>query len=88
MKLYKCIKTFEFNNDYESVCRDNPPIITVRKKSIWSIPELDDYREVGGDIRLEDADGNWLEISDYTFKKYFKPLFKIRKCILRRWHKK
>ena len=56
---------------------------TVEDNSIWNI-ETDKYRFIGGEIRLTNSDGEWLELSKDHFESDFKILigkktFELRK---------
>ena len=46
---------------------------TVEDNSIWNI-ETDKYRFIGGEIRLTNSDGEWLELSKDHFESDFKIL--------------
>lgn len=70
--MYECIKGF-----LVEVCDDNGFTIEneyfeVEKGTIWNIPEDEDYRLIGGEVRLENPFDGWLEISKEHFKKYFR----------------
>lgn len=66
-----CIDGFALNK-----CDDNGFIIeneysVVNDDSIWDI-EQDDYRFIGGELRLTNTDAEWIEISEESFYKNFK----------------
>lgn len=69
--MYKCTKGFVLGktDDHGFVSEDDSMIVL--EGSIWDIPEEEDYRLIGGEIRLEDDDGNWIEISEDDLKEHF-----------------
>ena len=69
--MYKCIKGFSIEK-----CNDDGFTIegeyeTVEEGSIWHIPEDKNYRFLGGEIRLESDDLDWVELSKESIKKCF-----------------
>ena len=70
--MYKCIKGFLIE-----LCDDNGFIIEneymdINKGTIWNIPENEDYRLIDGEVRLENKEIGWIEITKETFKNSFK----------------
>ena len=53
---------------------------TVEDNSIWNI-ETDKYRFIGGEIRLTNSDGEWLEQAKTILKVILKILTGKRQCI-------
>ncbi|WP_244833388.1 hypothetical protein [Clostridium sp. BJN0001] len=71
----KCIKGFALEK-----CDDNGFTIeneyfTVEDNSIWNIENNED-RFIGGEIRLTNDNGEWLEISKETLKEHFEKMSK------------
>lgn len=69
--MYRCIKKFylqTYDNNGFAV-----GIKTVEEGTIWDIPN-DDYRFIGGEIRLENNDLGWVEITAETLKEYFEKI--------------
>lgn len=70
MAEYKCIKGFlvaESDDDGGLTDKD----FKVKKGTIWHTPDNKNYRFIGGEIRLEHNDGEWIEIAKETFKEHF-----------------
>lgn len=72
--MYKCIKGFSLEK-----CDDNGSTIdgeytTVEEGSIWHIPEDAKYRFIGGDVRLENDESEWIEISEETLEEHFQEI--------------
>lgn len=55
--------------------------VDINKGSIWYIPEDEDYRLIDGEVRLENEEMDWIEITKETFKNNFEPI-KCREGIL------
>lgn len=70
--MYKCIKEFslELYDEYGFPIENE--YITIEKSSIWYIPENEDYRTIDGEVRLEDGEMGWIEITKETLKNNFK----------------
>ncbi|WP_346868059.1 hypothetical protein [Clostridium sp. UBA1353] len=71
-KVYKCNKGFALE-----VCDGDGFSIdgeynTIPKDSLWVTPEDEDYRLIGGEIRLENVDRQWIEITKETLNEHFK----------------
>ena len=43
----------------------------INRGSIWYIPEDEDYRLIDGEVRLENEEMDWIEITKETFKNNF-----------------
>lgn len=70
-KTYRCIKGFSIEKcDDDGFTLENEYMV-VEECSIWHIPDEDNYRFIGGEIRLESDDLEWLEISKDTLKERF-----------------
>jgi hypothetical protein len=70
---YKCIKGFNLPIcDDDGFETDNYEII--EEGTIWHTPEDENYRLIGGEVRLESDDLGWLEMSKETLKQCFKPI--------------
>ena len=71
---YKCIKGFSIEQ-----CDDDGSLIegeysTIEEGSIWFVPEDEDYRFIGGEVRLENEDGTWIEIDRDTLREHFEEI--------------
>lgn len=74
--MYECIKGFLME-----VCDGNGFTIEneymdINKGTIWYIPEDKDYRFIGGEVRLENDDAEWIEITKEHLEEYFKLISK------------
>lgn len=68
--MYKCTDTFFIDTvDDDGFHEDEQ--MTIPKYSIWDLPEEDDYRFIGGEIRLESEKHGWIEITKETLEQYF-----------------
>lgn len=69
--MYKCIKEFSLElYDDDGFIIENE-YIDINKGTIWYIPEDDDYRLIEGEVRLENEEMAWIEITKETFKNNF-----------------
>ena len=69
--MYKCIKGFAIE-----MCDDNGANIegeysTVEEGTIWDLPEDAEYRFIGGEVRLENNDLGWIEITKENLEEHF-----------------
>lgn len=76
-KAYECIKGFSIEK-----CDDNGFTLDnqyeeIERASLWFTPEEDEnYRFIGGEVRLESADSNqWIEISKEHLDEYFQEIY-------------
>ena len=69
--MYKCIKEFslELYDDNGFIIENE--YIDINKGTIWYIPEDEDYRLIDGEVRLENEEMDWIEITKETFKNNF-----------------
>lgn len=73
MKQAQCIKGFSLEKcDDDGFTIENEYLI-VEENTVWNISD-DDYRVIGGEVRLENEDGTWLEISSETFEDCFEEI--------------
>lgn len=73
MKEYKCIKSFNLpiaDEDGDLTEAD----MTVENNTFWFIPENEEFRFIGGEVRLESGDSEWIEISNEIFKECFEEI--------------
>ncbi|MFW9970259.1 MAG: hypothetical protein ACFFDF_08675 [Candidatus Odinarchaeota archaeon] len=81
MKQAKCIKGFSVpkcdDNGFEI---ENVDFI-VKENTIWNIEEDEEFRMIGGDVRLVDDDYGWLEISNERFEECFEIKPTIRELL-------
>ena len=69
--MYKCIKGFllKLYDDNGFIVENE--YMNINKGSIWYIPEDEDYRLIDGEVRLENEEMDWIEITKETFKNNF-----------------
>jgi len=70
LKNYKCIKGFSLPV-YDENESQTDEWSEVSMNTTWRTPEDDEYRAIGGEVRLESDDLGWIEISEQTLKEYF-----------------
>lgn len=69
--MYKCTKGFSLEMcDDDGFIIDNK-YLDIEKDSVWCVPEDEDFRVIGGEIRLTDSEGCWIEISKETLEEHF-----------------
>lgn len=77
MKKYECIKefsTYEVNDNGSTINEDgDEESISIDKGTKWTDYE-EDYRFIGGEVRLEQEDGTWLELTKETVAENFKEI--------------
>jgi hypothetical protein len=70
MKKYKCISGFTV-----SICNgdgfETDEQMIIETDTFWYTPEDENYRLVGGEVRLESDEIGWIEISKETLKECF-----------------
>ncbi|MGL4108344.1 hypothetical protein [Clostridium sp. LP20] len=71
-KVYKCIKGFLIEVCDGDGFTVEDEYIEIENGSIWFTPEDKDYRFIGGEIRLESNDVEWIEITKEHLEEYFK----------------
>lgn len=82
MKLYKCIRELSIPKcDGDGF--ETGKYKYIKKGSIWTVPE-DNFRLLGGDIRLESNKYGWIEISKETLGESFEIYNKTKRY--RVWH--
>lgn len=69
-KEFKCIRQFSINKYDEDECLIENENFVIPVNSIW---ESQNYTSMS-DVRLENDEVGWLEISEKTFKAYFIPI--------------
>lgn len=67
--MYKCIESFSIPKVDDDGFQTDEEVV-VSKGSTWHLRE-DNYRFVGGEVRLESDELNWIEISSDTFENKF-----------------
>lgn len=71
MKL-RCVKNYEVLWTDESGCfPEEEDWRTVKKGTVWDFIESKDKYDISGEIRLENKDGDWLEMPMGILKEYF-----------------
>ena len=79
--MYKCIKGFSLKLYDDNGFIVENEYMNINKGSIWYIPEDEDYRLIDGEVRLENEEMDWIEITKETFKNNFE-LIQYREGIL------
>lgn len=70
--MYECIKGFLIEIcDGDGFTIENE-YMDINKGTIWQIPEDKDYRLIGGEVRLENDELGWIEITKEHLEKHFK----------------
>lgn len=73
-KVYKCTKGFVLDScDDNGFTIENEHFI-IDKDSLWYTPEDKEYRFIGGEVRLEDEEGRWIELTKEHLEEYFKEI--------------
>ena len=72
--MYKCIKGFSLKLYDDNGFIVENEYMNINKGSIWYIPEDEDYRLIDGEVRLENEEMDWIEITKETFKNNFEPM--------------
>ena len=70
-KVYKCNKGFALevcDGDGFSV---EDEYLNIDENSLWFYPEDKGYRLIGGEIRLENVDREWIEITKENLTEHF-----------------
>ena len=70
MKWYKCIKEFTVDKCDDDGFLTNKQL-KVKKSSKWNIPDDEGFRFIGGEVRLENENDNWIEIPNKDFSENF-----------------
>jgi len=68
--MYRCTKGFLIEKTDDNGFMSDE-YMTIPEGSTWDVPEEEDYRFVGGEVRLETDEGEWIEISLETLNEYF-----------------
>lgn len=71
---YKCIKGFSLEKCDDDGFTIPGEYYVVEEGQLWIMPEDESYRFIGGEIRLENEDGAWLEIDKETLEEHFKEI--------------
>ena len=73
--MYKCIKGFTLEKCDDDGFTIEGEYIEIEEGSIWDIPEDENYRFIGGEVRLENKDSNncfsWIEITKEHLLEHF-----------------
>lgn len=69
--MYKCIKGFSLEKCDDDGFTIENKYVDIEKGSNWFIPDNADYRFIGGEVRLENEEGVWIEITTDTLKEHF-----------------
>ena len=72
--MYKCIKGFSLEKYDEDGFTVDGEYMVVNEGSIWHIPGDKNYRLIDGDIRLENDEDVWIEISNETLAESFEKI--------------
>lgn len=72
MKEYTCIKEFSIQVCDEDGFDVENEYINIEVGTVWHAPEDENYRFIGGEVRLESDSLGWIEITKEHLKEYFK----------------
>lgn len=70
MKKVKCVKGFFIDKCDDDGCSIENEYIDIKEGVIFEVQE-DNFRFIGGEIRLENENLEWIEISKETLKNHF-----------------
>ncbi len=70
-KVYKCNKGFALEVCDGDGFTVEDEYLNIDENSLWFYPEDKDYRLIGGEIRLENEERGWIEITKETLKEHF-----------------
>lgn len=70
MKRYQCLENFYVDMKADNGFSTDSEIV-IEAGGVWTDNE-EDYRFVGGEVRLEAPDGLWIELPRRVLNKYFK----------------
>ena len=68
--MYRCIKGFSIEKYDDDGLTIEGEYIEIKEGTIWNIPK-ENYRFIGGEIRLENDDLEWVELSKESIEKCF-----------------
>lgn len=68
---YKCVEGLALEKVDEDGFTIENEYMVIGEGEIWFTPEEEDYRFLGGEIRLENDLGYWIEISKETLEECF-----------------
>lgn len=72
-KVYECINGFSIETcDDNGLTIENADKVIDEYVSLWITPEEQNYRFIGGEIRLENSVYGWIEVTEEHLKEYFK----------------
>jgi len=70
--MFECIKGFSLEKrDDDGFTLDNEYLI-VEEGTVWHLPDNENYRFIGGEVRLESDVNGWIEMSNETLAEHFK----------------
>jgi len=72
IKMYKCIRGFSIEKYDDNGFSIEGEDINIKENSIWNIPINKNYRFIGGEVRLENNEYGWIELSKEHLDEYFK----------------
>lgn len=70
---YRCIEGLVLEKADDNGFTIDNEYIVIDEGEIWFTPEDEDYRLLGGEIRLENKLGHWIQIPEDTLKECFSP---------------
>lgn len=74
-KAYECVEGFLIEKWDDNGSPIDNEYVEIEKNSLWFTPEEDErYRFIGGEIRLENASLQWIEITKEHLERYFKEI--------------
>lgn len=69
--MYKCIYGFSVEMVDENGFSVENERVAIEEGTVWSIPDDENYRFIGGEVRLENKKLGWIEISKDLFDMFF-----------------
>ncbi|BBI32466.1 hypothetical protein KCTCHS21_18650 [Cohnella abietis] len=70
MRRYECLESFYIDKKDDNGFSTDSEIV-IEAGGVWTDSE-EEYRFVGGEVRLETADGLWIELPRRMVNQYFK----------------
>lgn len=68
---YRCLEDFRVDRVDDNGFTIENEFFIVEKGTVWNTPEDENFRLTGGEIRLENDDLEWIEITKKYLKRYF-----------------
>ena len=72
--MYKCVKRYFIEKVDGNGFTLDGDFMEISEGSIWELPEEEEYRFIGGEVRLESDDGSWIEICTDILNEHFEKI--------------